>query len=284
MFCNKCGNKVEVSDKFCDKCGANLQEISNQNVSKTSNIACDCKRILKKFFSKNPASSIEETKNVKSNIGVFFIVLAIVLFSFVSCLNITQCINRGLNSINDVINSTATNILGGLGNQVSVYLPNLEISFLIELFIPYLIFAIVVTGIVYGGIYFTLKVRKLPSSDIACTLNMLGTSSLPIIIALILNVLLGFVFPQATPFIFVIGVFVSAIFVYETIATLTNNEHKPIIEIAIIVLVVLLVGIIILNITMGQITVELKNLLMSKADEVLKGGTDLISNFLGSIF
>lgn len=284
MFCNKCGNEVEVSNKFCDKCGANLQEISNQNVSKTSNIACDCKKVLNKFFSKNPASSIEETKNVKSNIGVLFVVLAILLFSFVSCLNITQCINRGLSSINDVINSTATNILGGLGNQVSGYLPNLEISFLIELFIPYLIFAIVVTGIVYGGIYFTLKVRKLPSSDIACTLNMLGTSSLPIIIALILNVLLGFVFPQATPFIFVIGVFVSEIFVYETIATLTNNEHKPIIEIAIIVLVVLLVGIIILNITMGQITDELKNLLMNKADETLKGGTDLLSNFLGNIF
>lgn len=284
MFCNKCGKEVEVSDKFCDKCGANLQEVSNNNVKETSNIACDRKRILKKFFSKNPASSIEETKNIKSNICIFLIVLAILLFSFVSCLNITQCINRGLSSINDGINSTATNLLGGLGNQVAGYLSNLEISFLIELFIPYLIFAIVVTGIVYGGIYFTLKVRKLPSPDIACTLNMLGTSSLPIIIALILNLLLGFVFPQATPFIFVIGVLVSVIFVYETIVTLTNNEHKPIIEIATIVLVVLLVGIIILNITMGQITNELKNLLMSKADEALKGGTDLISNFLGSIF
>lgn len=284
MFCKKCGNRIETSDKFCNRCGADLQEIENHDTIEISKTVNDCKRILKKFFSKNPASSIEEARNVKSKIGIFFLILSILLFGFVSCLNITQYINLGLSSLNDVISSTTTDILGGLGSQVSEYLPELEISFLIELFIPYFIFAIVVTGIVCGGIYFTLKARKLPLPSLNCSFNMLGVISLPITTVLILNVLLGFIFPLGTPFVFAIGIFVSAIFAYETITTLSSNEYKPVIEMAIIVFVILLIGIIILNITIGQIADELKYLLMSEAEGLFEDGTDLVSGFLGNIF
>lgn len=49
MFCEKCGNKISESDKFCNVCGASLQETPSTNTNKTETIFNDGKELLKCF-------------------------------------------------------------------------------------------------------------------------------------------------------------------------------------------------------------------------------------------
>lgn len=281
MFCEKCGNRIEITDKYCNRCGADLQATTSCNKTAINKTVSDGKRLLKSFLSKNPASVIDESKKVDSWIGVVFLFFTILLYSFVTCLNITQNINSVLNSINSVFNSVATNILG---DNATEYLPNLEISLIIELFIPFFIFAVFVSLIAFGGLNISLKIRKMPIPNFKCSLNMLGSTSLPIATALIINLLLGFVFPQTTPLVFAISVFVSVIFVYEMIQSYFNNGQKPVFEIAIIIFIVLLLGIIILKVTINQIADVLQDLFINEAEKVIKNGADFISNLFGYIF
>ena len=75
--------------------------------------------MLKCFFSKNPAEVIDKSRNVNSYVGGIFLGISLLLFAFVSCFNITQNINVGLGSINGVINSMVSNVLGSFGDKVN---------------------------------------------------------------------------------------------------------------------------------------------------------------------
>lgn len=96
MFCEKCGNKISEEDKFCNVCGASLQGTPSTNTNKTETIFNDGKELLKCFFSKNPAKVVDKSKNINSYVGGAFLGISLLLFSFVSCFNITQNINVGL--------------------------------------------------------------------------------------------------------------------------------------------------------------------------------------------
>lgn len=122
MFCEKCGNKISESDKFCNVCGASLQGTPSTNTNKAETIFNDGKELLKCFFSKNPAEVIDKSRNVNSYVGGIFLGISLLLFAFVSCFNITQNINVGLGSINGVINSMVSNVLGSFGDKVNDYL------------------------------------------------------------------------------------------------------------------------------------------------------------------
>ena len=87
MFCEKCGNKISESDKFCNVCGASLQEKPSTNTNKTETIFNDGKELLKCFFSKNPAEVVDKSKNVNSYVGGIFLGISLLLFAFVSCFN-----------------------------------------------------------------------------------------------------------------------------------------------------------------------------------------------------
>ncbi len=284
MFCKYCGKEIDSSDRFCDGCGANLQESIISQATETSKVLSDGKSYLRSFFSKNPATVIDKSKNANSWIGVGIVIFAVLLYSLVTCLNITQNSNVVLSSVNDTVNSTAKDILGNFENQIGGYLPNLEISFLIELFVPYFFFAIVVMGVVLTILYLSLKVRKMPTPDLKSIFNMLGATSLPIVTALIINLIIGFILPQTSIFIFAVGIFVSAIFVYEMLRSFYGDDYKPIIEMLIIAVAVLLASAIFITITVNIIGNELENTLMSELDRMVDDGTNLMNDFLGSIF
>lgn len=284
MFCKYCGKEIDSSDRFCDGCGANLQETTISQAIETSKVLSDGKSYVRSFFSKNPATVIDKSKNASSWIGVGIVILAVLLYSLVTCLNITQNSNVVLSSVNDTVNSTAKDILCDFGNQIGGYLPNLEISFLIELFVPYFFFAVVVMGAVLAVLYLSLKVRKMPTPDLKSIFNMLGATSLPIVTALIINLIIGFVLPQASIFIFAVGIFVSAIFVYEMLRSFYSDDYKPIIEMLIIAVAVLLASAFFITITVNIVGNELENTLMSELDRMVDDGTNLMNDFLGSIF
>lgn len=284
MFCKYCGKEIDSSDRFCDGCGANLQETIISQATETSKVFNDGKSYLRSFFSKNPVTVIDKSKNVSSWIGVGLVIFAIFLYSLVTCLNITQISNVVLSSVNDTVNSTAQEILGDFGNQIGGYLPHLEISFLIELFVPYFFLAVVVIGVVFAVLYLSLRVRKMSIPDLKSSFNMLGATNLPIITVLMVNLILGFVLPQATIFIFAVGVFVSAIFVYEMLRSFYGDDYKPIIEMLIIAVAVLLASAIFITITVNIIGNELENTLVSELDRMVDDGTNLMNDFLGSIF
>lgn len=284
MFCEKCGNKISEADKFCNVCGASLQGIPSTNTNKTETIFNDGKELLKCFFSKNPAEVIDKSRNVNSYVGGIFLGISLFLFAFVSCFNITQNINVGLGSINGVINSMVSNVLGSFGDKVNDYLPDLEISPIMGLVIPYLIFAVVISAVVLGIFYATLKIRKISTPSFKCSLNMLGAASLPITTALILNIILGLIFPQSTILIFVIGVMMSTFLVYEMINSFTDSEYKPIIEMAIIVMIVLLISLILLNTTVQQIADTFQNSLVSELSQKYGDGANSLSKLFSYLF
>lgn len=73
-YCCKCGNKVSPGDRFCDKCGNNLQiiqDISTQNIKtvQTSRIICPkcgCKEVTKQI-----QDSVEEREMKRNVIQTF---------------------------------------------------------------------------------------------------------------------------------------------------------------------------------------------------------------------
>lgn len=284
MFCEKCGNKISEEDKFCNVCGASLQGTPSTNTNKTETIFNDGKELLKCFFSKNPAKVVDKSKNINSYVGGAFLGISLLLFSFVSCFNITQNINVGLGSINGVINSMVSNVLGSFGDKVNDYLPDLEISPIMGLVIPYLIFAVIISAVVLGIFYATLKIRKISAPSFKCSLNMLGATSLPITTALILNIILGLIFPQSAILIFVIGVLMSVFLVYEMINSFTDSEYKPIIELAIIVTFVLLISLILLNTTVHQIADTFQNSLVSELSQKYGDGANSLSKLFSYLF
>lgn len=284
MFCKYCGKKIDSSDRFCDGCGANLQETVSVNPTEISKMLNDGKGILKSFFSKNPANAINKAKTADSWIGAVILTFAAILYSFISCLNATQNLNSVLESINDTIYVNAMKAIGSYSSELGGYLPNFEMPFLIELFIPFFFLAVVAGGLVFGGLFLSLKVREKPIPDLKSCLNMLGTTSLPIVTALAINLIIGFILPQASIFIFAVGIFVSAIFVYEILRSFYGDDYKPILEMLIIAVAVLLASAIFIAITVNIVGNELENTLMSELDRMVDDGTNLMNDFLGSIF
>ena len=110
--------------------------------------------------------------------------------------------------------STVAKILDLVENASS---KKAKIENFITRFAKYYTPVVTISAVVLGIFYATLKIRKISAPSFKCSLNMLGAASLPITTALILNIILGLIFPQSTILIFAIGVLMSAFLVYEMI-------------------------------------------------------------------
>ena len=284
MFCKNCGKQLDDSANFCDGCGANLQEVATVTSNKISKMLNDGKDVFKNFFSKNPANAIDIAKNADSWIGGVILTIATILFSLMACLNITQSLNSVLDSINDKIYTMVVPLLGKYGDQIGEYLPKFKMSFLIELFIPFFFLTILVGGVIFGICFLSLKIKKKSLPDIKCFLNMLGATSLPLITTLILNLILGFIFPVATIAVFAVGAVVSVVFVYEMIKSFYDSEYKPLIEITAIVSGVLLIGMIFIAIAVTMIGDELMNTFTSELGRMVDDGANFVNGIFSSLF
>ena len=278
MFCKKCGKELDDTAKFCGACGQNQDESIKLEPNKNiNNVILEGKDIVKGFFSKNPLSVIKSENYETSIIGIPLIIINILLFGFVSCLNITQYINKIINSVTSYIGNIAEDLLGDfLGGMTTTGITNFEIPTLFSLFIPLCCFAAVLTVILFFGIYIIFKTKKTNCKNFKVIYNAIGISYFPLDIALILNFIVGIFLPQYTLFIFLFGFILMLIMLYESCKIIFETDKKPIFEFSILLILIIVFLAIGSQIAINSLINSLQKILISSASD---GAKDIISSF-----
>ena len=284
MFCKKCGKELASSVKFCDGCGENQQAstASPLNAEIVNEVIGDGKKIFKNFFGGNPEKAIAEASSNHSRTGILLIITTVLLFSLVSCLNLTQAINHMIKATSSAISSTVNAMLGGaLGSALTKQaIPSIEIPVLWDLFLPLTLLALAITAVLFVGIYITYKMKKERCKEFAMIANVIGVSSLPMLAALLVNFMIGFVLPQFTMPVFVAGVLVSLVALYDGSKNLFEVKKSPILEFAVLVLLICLVIAIASQIVVAEAGKIIQDTLMQMAGESLGG----LGELFGSLF
>jgi len=275
MFCKKCGKELEDTARFCDGCGEK-QQISSMpfNTENANAVLNDGKQIIKKFFSKNPGNALVKSAGSNSKIGVVLIAINVLLFAFVSCLNITQIVNYMIKAATSVI--TTNPLLGGvLGNAI----PDVKVPISFDLFFPFALFALFIPVVVFAGIYIVFKLNKKPLMGAFTIANVVGVSGLPIATALAVNFILGFILPQFTTLVFLAALLVSLVTLYEGVKTLLEIDNARIAEFAILTLMICIVLAIASQIAFAQVGEIVQNTIMKAAGDGLNSLSGILGNF-----
>lgn len=258
MFCKNCGEEIKDGVKFCGKCGASIQE-KDSNTSRNEQATAlvnEGKNIVLRFFTKNPSDVIKEASQSKSYIGFIIIVINAILFAFVSCFNIPQSgvyiFNSFVNSIQEMATSISGSALGG--SVVGSYLPTVDASPILILFIPLLFAGIALLAFESIGIYIALKVKHIQINHYTNVVNIIGIATLPLSAVLILNFILGFVYPLAAVFVCFVAVLVHMVLIYEGLRHIINDGNAPIAVFSIFTAIICVVTILIFFIMTKQIS------------------------------
>ena len=105
----------------------------------------------------------------------------------------------------------------------------------------------------------------------------IGVSCLPLITALIINFVFGFFLPQVTLYVFIIGLLVSLVFLYDSLRSIFDKEQAPIIEISVLLLIILLAFAIVFKIAINQLDSALQ-------DYIIKSTANGVEDIFGGIF
>lgn len=260
MFCKNCGKEIADTAKFCDGCGVKTgEELKLIKKEEINAILLDGKNAFCSFFSKNPASLIDATQKEKSKIGIVFIILNALLFGIVICFNFTQVVNRWMQNVVSDAKSAVSYFLGNIYS--SAFFSQMDDSALdvdslpvpYEMFLPLVLVAVVISTIIIAGIYLILKIKKQSFKPFLQVCNFVGISCVPIIVALVLNFVMGFVFPAITMFIFAWGILLSLIILYESLKGVFENS-KPIVETAVLFMLVIGFLMIVVTISVNKIS------------------------------
>lgn len=243
MFCENCGKEIEDNAKYCAGCGTELHAVKNSNIALLNTIIVDSKEATKRFFSKDPSSIMEMGNKSESKIGIVLIFLNALLFGFVTCLNIAQVINRWLGNVLSSTESVLNKLLGSIFASYiteNISSPAEEMPVPFELLLPLMLVSLIITVIVICLVYIFLKVKKGSPKPFYSICNYVGLASFPIIVALLINLVIGLLFPYLAIFFFVLGVLISLIYLYESLKNIFEVE-KPIIQTAIVFMAILVV-------------------------------------------
>lgn len=280
MYCNNCGKEIDENAKFCDGCGTNLQQNGNiMNNKLLNNTVLDCKEAIRRFFSKKPISILEMANKKDSKIGIIFIIITSLLFGFVTCINIAQVLNywsqNAITSIEGILEKLLGSIytgqiMGSLEQELSSSFQKIPVPF--ELFLPLVIIALAIVGILIGCIHIFFRFKKIKLKPLNVIFNYIGLTNFPIVLSLIINVVIGLLFPIFTPFFFVLGILISLIYLYESLKNIFEVEN-PIIRTAIVYITVLIVIAIAISIGLDMV-----------GDKLLETLSNETGGFLGELF
>lgn len=285
MFCKNCGEEIKDGVKFCGKCGASVQE-KNSNTSRNEQAAAlvnEGKNLVLRFFTKNPSGVIKEASRSKSYIGFVLIAVNAILFAFVACFNVPQSgvyiFNSLVNSIQEMAASIGGSSLGG--SIASAYLPTADASPIFNLFLPLFFVSLIMLAIEFAGMYIALRVKHTKLNHYANAINVIGIATLPLSAVMILNFILGFIYPLAIPFVFTVAVFIHMAVVYEGLRHIINDGNSPILAFSIIIAIICAFMLIIFAITVNKISGTIQQSISDTMGGVISGG---LEGMLGSIF
>lgn len=252
MYCIKCGAEIPEGAKFCNICGANQEQKTNppqrneendvgtpnaetssadekesvlsgkgvgdisasvkttvqklsEKASKSSALS-DGKFFLQKFFSQSPVSVIPEAYERKSIFWILALALNVLLFAFVSCNNIAQVVSHECNSLIDSLSSQF---------PISQYIEDIQISALYQLFGYLVVTALIIFAVEFAAFYIPLTIGKMKPESSNSILNLVGVASFPLSVVLILNFIIGLIYPPLTLCAFLAAIFVHILLLYE---------------------------------------------------------------------
>lgn len=287
MFCKNCGEEIKDGVKFCGKCGASIQENDSNKLKNEQAVAIvnEGKNLVFRFFTKNPSEVIKEAAQSKSYVGFLILAVNAILFAFVSCFNVPQSgvyiFNSFVNSIQKMATSIGGSSLGG--SIVGSYLPTADASAVFDLFILLFFVALIILAIEFAGMYIALKVKHTKINHYANVVNIIGIATLPLSEVLILNFILGFIYPLAVPFVFVAAIFVHMAVIYEGLRCIINDGNAPILSFSIIAVIVCIVMLIIFTIAVNKISGTIQQGISDTMGGAFSSGLDeMLSSLFGN--
>lgn len=290
MYCRNCGEEIKDNVKFCGKCGAvvrdnaeNAAETAPENNQKAAVLVNESKNLVLRFFTKNPSVVIKEAAHSKSYVGFVLIAVSALLFAFVSCFNIPQAGVSILNSLMAAIQGMASSITeSSVGGAVAgAYLPNIGASPLFGLFFPLLAAGIIMPAVEFAGIFIALKIKHKKMNHYTNVINVIGIATLPVSAVLILNFVLGFIFPISVPFIFAAAALVNMVLIYEGLRNIINDGNATILAFSVVAAVVCIVILIISCIAVNTIISSIQNSVTNAVSGAISNG---LGGLLGSLF
>jgi hypothetical protein len=284
MYCKNCGSEIQEGAKFCVSCGASqgVEEAatSSVQVNFASHLIGDGQNTIKKFFSKTPLDAVAEAADSKSPIWIILVIANVVLFGVASFLNVPQMLNYLIKSVV----GTVTSSFGALGNLIPTSsIP--KIPALPSLFLPFALLALITLAAEFAGIYIALAVSKKKAKSAANVLNVVAVASLPITAGVIINLLLGLIFPPATICITATTVLINLVLLYEGLHNLADFQTSPIWQFGLLVLFVSIVFMVIFGIALDQVINQVMGNLINAVGSKVSGAlSDGLSGALGGLF
>lgn len=241
MFCTNCGAEISNGARFCTHCGANVSdagviyngEREGHLKSVISVLLSESIDVIKMIFTKRPLLAIKKYAHEKSYVGVTLATIAVLFFSFVACINITQLINFGFSAaVNKLISSLT--VLADVEELYAITYVNLdiEIPILYELYGRLLLISILVFLSEFILTFLIVRLRKQKPESLLCILNVVGIAYMPIVIGEIVSLIIGFFLPYMVIIVMIFAIFAKLIFIYEGIREIGLLENEPVWEIS----------------------------------------------------
>lgn len=275
MFCKNCGVKLPDNAEFCSSCGANIKGIEKsylgdgEEKSNIANMLNECKDISKSFFSMNPVCTVKKYSHEKSYSGIFFTIINALIFSFVSCLNITKMINYGLALAMDKFVSLLRSI-----NEIDSLLSivnlssNIQIPTLYSFFLRFLIIDLLVNACEVALVYLSADLKKKKPESLLYVLNIVGIANIPVAVGAVVSAILGCIVPPLAIVIVIYAIIVKLLFLYAGLKEIMEAECEPMWEYSLFILV------------LGVITTIVVSVCMKGSAEIVMQS---IANELGSL-
>lgn len=224
MFCNNCGKQLADNARFCDGCGAQIGAPAAHNPApmgyngapmgyapvpvKAPNPTMEnFTKFLKSFFTPGPVRTIATAAKSTSLEWLLFAGIGMLVYGFALATNIWQLLDS---------------MLGAMSSQVMDQIFNYG---------QWLLYGILIGAFSYfllsGLTLLTVKVIFKKNVHVNSIFNVVAIATVPLTLAYIVNLLLGFVWFPMVIVTFMGGILASAVLLYVGVQKLEKLEVSP---------------------------------------------------------
>lgn len=295
MYCKQCGNQILEESNFCEKCGAkvekteeNVTEVKREQAVETivlvqghtnkeeKNFILSIIKPLKGFFSPKTVQTVQASAKSGGLEWIVFMVFSALVCAFAVAANakviikeLIETLTSGItdaasgllsnNLMGSMVGTMANPIMSSVGNTITDALFNFAAWFIGGLFIGAGTY-FVVSSLIFCGMKLFMGVKcKFP-----CVFNMVAIATFPTTLALMLNIILGYVWLPLVIVSFMVGLMASAVLLYIGMQKLEKIEKSPywtyVLTMAVVILAVVILAVIVVAIGLAGMVSQLSGL------------------------
>lgn len=268
MFCPKCGNQIADSAAFCPLCGASVSQPAAQPAQPSvqpvqqaaqpvqpavpNPLVENLLKALKSFFSKDILGGLTNASR-STTMEWIPVVAAYVLFFALSVPIFAKFTVRHM-----------TSSIAMVGSALSSAVP------FGSFFGMSLLVAVIAMAMIVGGAFFQVRILQKKAVAFGAVINVVAYASLPVILAVILNMLLSLIWTPLAILVFVAAVIMQILLLYTGLQKLSEAEEPSFYSFSLVTFVCVAV-------ILGLSALLYKNCLESMVN-------NLVGNTLGSLF